>query len=106
MTAVVNTSFRRFTRLTALRLPFKVDSEVRFSDQDFQTNVPLLQDAVGMSPGTRPLQRLGNGKEATGAEGRTGTPTRDNHLSLLTGHQSLPDIAHSGNRYALNKSIK
>lgn len=56
MTAVVNTSFRRVPRLTALRLPSKVDSEVRFFDQDFQRNVLLLQDAVGMSLGTRPLQ--------------------------------------------------
>lgn len=56
MTAVVNTSFRRFTRLTALRLPSKVDSEVKFFDQDFQRNVLLLQDAVGMSLGTSPLQ--------------------------------------------------
>lgn len=56
MTAVVNTSFRRFTRLTALRLPSKVDSEVKFFDQDFQRNVLLLQDAVGMSLGTNPLQ--------------------------------------------------
>lgn len=56
MNAVVNTSFRRFTCPTALRLPSKVDSEVRFSDQNFQRNVLLLQDAVGMSLGTRPLQ--------------------------------------------------
>lgn len=56
MNAVVNTSFRRVTRLTALRLPSKVDSEVRFLDQDFQRSVLLLQDAVGMSLGTRPLQ--------------------------------------------------
>lgn len=59
MNAVVNTSFRRFTHLTALRLPSKVDSEVRFLDQDFQRSVLLLQDAVGMSPGTRPLTMTG-----------------------------------------------
>lgn len=53
MSAIVNISFRC---LTPLGLLSKVDSDVKFLDQDFRGNVLPLQDAVQANLGTNPLQ--------------------------------------------------
>lgn len=57
MSAAVNISFRRLTRLTTLGLLSKVDSEVRFLDQDFQGSVlPLPEAARPGGPRDQPLR--------------------------------------------------